>query len=136
MKLSFLSSISIINSILVLILGLAPFAPEIHLQDKITTKTEYIDYSVQNEIGFFFEMHYFRIEKEQDGVWVCLQPLDDSYNDIGYPIQLSLQKREYRIDLNKVYGSLLLPGKYRIHVQQSYDNDRLKAIGEFTVVDI
>lgn len=133
MKLSLFSPTSVFSWFLILLLSLSPFAPEIRLQEPITTETETIEFTVQNAIGLSFDLHYYSIEKEENGTWVRIQPLNDTYPDLGYPIQLRLQKKVYQIDLIQTYGHLLAPGNYRIQVQQSYDNTSLYTSAAFTV---
>lgn len=114
--------------------------PEIRLLEPVTTESTYLHYEVSNEAGWYFNVEYYTLEKEENGVWedvpVAVGHLETAVTFSLVPL-LSLvrhgQSFEKYIHFSSDLGHPPEAGHYRLHVMQDYFDPVALAAVEFDV---
>ncbi len=114
--------------------------PEIRLLEPVTTESTYLHYEVSNEAGWYFNVEYYTLEREENGEWQDV-PLNVGHEETAVVFSpmplLSLVRRgqpfEKYIHFSFSLGHPPEAGHYRLHVMQDYFDPVELAALEFDV---
>ena len=114
--------------------------PEIRLLEPVTTESAYLHYEVSNEAGWYFNVEYYTLEKEENGVWedvpVAVGHLETAVTFSLFPLNSIVRYRQPFPEYIHFSSSLGHPpeaGHYRLHVMQDYFDPVELAALEFDV---
>lgn len=114
--------------------------PEIRLLEPVTTESTYLHYEVSNEAGWYFNVEYYTLEKEENGVWedvpVAVGHLETAVTFSLVPLRSLVrhgQSFEKYIHFSSDLGHPPEAGHYRLHVMQDYFDPVELAALEFDV---
>ncbi len=114
--------------------------PEIRLLEPVTTESTYLHYEVSNEAGWYFNVEYYTLEREENGEWQNV-PLNVGHEEIAVVFSLVPllglvrhgQSFEKYIHFSSVLGHPVEAGHYRMHVMQDYFDPVELAALEFDI---
>jgi len=116
--------------------------PEIRLLEPVTTESACLHFEVSNEAGWFFDVEYYTLEREENDEWQDV-PLNVGHEEIAVVFSLvpllSLvrhgQPFEKYIHFSYALVHPLEAGHYRLHVMQDYFDPVELAAVDFDVTE-
>lgn len=126
-------------SIAVLLPNGKGLAPQIELYDEVTTASEEIVYTVCNNVGWYFRVEKFTLEKQEaDGSWRLIPAeipvLEAEPVFVLVTNYVFSRAAVYHIRFAETFGGPLEEGHYRFSVMQNYNTDDVLAVTTFDVV--
>ena len=113
--------------------------PQIELYDEVTTASTEIVYSVCNNVGWYFHVEKFTLEKQEaDGSWRLIPAeipvLEVEPMFVLVTNYITNNAAPYHIPIAATFGGPLEAGRYRLSVMQNYNSDDVLAVTTFDVI--
>ena len=128
-------------SIAVLLPNGKGLAPQIELYDEVTTASEEIVYTVCNNVGWYFRVEKFTLEKQEaDGSWRLIPAeipvLEAEPVFVLVTNYVFSRAAVYHIRFAETFGGPLEEGHYRFSVMQNRNTDDVLAATTFDVAQV
>ena len=129
-------------SVALLLPGGKRLQPEIRLLEPVTTESACLHFEVSNDAGWYFNVEYYTLEREENGAWQNV-PLEIGHTETAVVFSLVPLRalvrygqpfQEY-IHFSAALGHPPEAGHYRLHVMQDYFDPVELAALEFDVTE-